>query len=306
MADNDSNRQAMAANLSSGSEAAGEPQGKAADLESEIDAAIEAVAKELRDDEDEPEEAAAEVDDEPAESDEEREPAPAAKGRDEKGRFTEAPPKDETIERAVKAGLSIAEAKKFPTDALLSATCDRIEGVQKAKAGEAKPAGEVKGGEAEPADPLAAIPDLDPSEFDERIVKAFAAVKEIAKAQQRTIEELRGDRSKGFVATKLEGLKNLTKGDAAKESAVRVKFDVLKAGYQAAGQEVSEEAIFAEAAQLVLGADVAADKQAKRAEAARTRSGQRIARPTGRNVEAKPDVLEEAAAEIDRKYFAAR
>lgn len=282
----------------------------ASELVAEIDAAVADVVKSRSGEDDEaakPEADEGEGEPAPEERDEAPEPDKAeGRSRDEKGRFAESTPKDETIERAVKAGLSLADAKKFPTDALLAATCDRIEGVQKAQAGEAKPAGEKGGGEAEPADPLAAIPDLDPSEFDERIVKSFSAVKEVAKNLQRTIDELRGDRSKGFVATKLEGLKNLTKGDASKEAAVRAKFDVLTAGYKAAKQDVSEEEVFAEAAQLVLGAEAAADKQAKQAEVAAKRSGQRISRPSGRNVEAKPDVLEQVAAEIDRKFFAAR
>lgn len=276
-----------------------EPEGSLSDMASEIDAAVDAATKRLR--EGDPEEA-----DAPAAEDAEDEApeAPAARedGRDASGRFAEAAPKDETIERAVKAGFSLAEAKKFTTDALLAATCDRIEGVQK-PAG-SKPGGDKGDGEAAPADPLDGIPDLDPTVYDDQLVKTVAAMKGIVREQAKTIAELRGDRSKGFVATKLEGLKDLTKGDASKESAVRVKFDVLKAGYKAAGQDVTEESIFAEASQLVLGAEAAADKRSRQAAAAEKRSGQRITRPSGRNVEAKPDAAAEIAAMLDKKFAA--
>ncbi len=240
-----------------------------------------------------------------------------APARDEHGRFakkdtgeaessTAGQPTEGTIERAVRLGIPLAEAKQFPSEALLAATCGRIEGPKGEKGkgvGSPEGVGAKKDGEEDPADLLSQIPDLDPSEFDERIVKAFAAVKGIAKKQQETIAELRGGQAKGWLDTKLEGVKDLTKGDQAKASALRSKFDVLKAGYRAAKQDVTDDAVFDEAARLVLGADMEALRKDKQAQAAGKRSGQRIQRPTSRRVEAKPDAQAEVADMLDRKFF---
>lgn len=250
-------------------------------------------------------------------SDEDEAPA-----RDEHGRFAkkdtgedgdegEQPatgqPSEATIERAVRLGIPLAEAKQFPSESLLAATCGRIEGPKGEKGKEAGSPGDAgaEGGEDDPADLLSKIPDLDPAVYDEKIVQAFGALKGIAQRQQATIAELRGGQNKGWLDTKLEGVKDLTKGEPAKVSAVRAKFDVLKAGYKAAKQDVSDEAVFAEAAQLALGADMEALRKDKQARAAERRGAQRIQRPAGRRVEAKPDARTEVADLIDRKFFSA-
>jgi len=91
--------------------------------------------------------------------------------------------------------------------------------------------------------------------------------------------------------------------DPTKLEAVRAKCAVLEAGYKAAKQDVSREAIFQEAVNITMGdviADAAADQKAK--ELAK-RSRQHINRPGGHRAKAKGDVLEEVADEIDQKFF---
>lgn len=241
--------------------------------------------------------------------------ADAGQGRDEHGRFTKKADKESaaggqltegTIERAVRLGIPLAEAKQFPSEALLSATCARIEGPKGEKGKEAGSQGGAgaKGGEEDPADLLSQIPDLDPAEFDERLVGTVKALKGIVKRQQDTIAELRGKQSSDWLGAKLEGVKDLTKGDQSKTTAVREKFDVLKAGYKAAKKAVPDDVVFDEAAKMVLGGDMDALRAQKKTEAAQKRSGQRIQRPTQRRLEAKPEnVSAEVADMIDRKYF---
>ncbi len=217
---------------------------------------------------------------------------------------------DEVIGRAAKAGIPYSEIKQYSNDALLDAMCARIEGAS-GDTGSQGGAGD-QGGEAAPAsvdDLLSAIPKLDP-EVDESIASALNGMKEIIKRQSETIAgqgeaiaSFQAGRSKDWFTAKLEGVKDLTKGDAAKAASVRAKFDVLRAGYKAVGKDVTDEAVFGEAANQVLGADMAAAKLEKQGRAAKKRSGQRISRPTNRREKAaKPDVYEETAAEIDRKF----
>lgn len=312
MADNESNKKALA-----------DPERADADelgkVHAEIDAAVGVATERLakgetgmpKGDEPKGEDVAEDLDDATpppaAEADPEDEKAGSSGdgSRDDKGRFVKPVPlSDALLERAVRAGIPLAEAKQH-SEALLTATCGRIEGVQN-KSGEGKPAGAKEGGgEAKPAkDPLDAIPDLDPAVYDEKIVAGFKALKGVAKALREENATLRGEKSKDFMATQLEGVKELTKGDVSKETAVREKFDVLRAGYKAASKDVSDVTIFKEASQLVLGADAEALKNKKSADAAGKRSGQRISRPSGQRVEVKPDVASETAEMLDRKYFA--
>jgi len=281
-------------------------------LESEIDAAIEAsMTPAPAPAGDAPAPVAEDLGDAPAPDAPEGDEADDGPARDEAGRFAPkekaddtppvAGPSDAVIERAVKLGFSLAQAKQFGSEDLLVATCDRIEGPKDAsgKAGSPEGAGQ-KAGEAQPAAPDEEIPDLDESEFDPRLVKAFKALKGRNERQTKELAELRGGRSKDWFATKLEGVKDLTRGEATKVAGLREKFDVLQAGYKAAGKNVPDDAIFSEAAELTLGT-----KRVRQEEAATKRSGQRISRPTGRGVETKSsDPWRDVASEIDRKYFA--
>jgi len=202
---------------------------------------------------------------------------------------------DDLLERAVKAGIPLAEARQYPNAGLLSAACGRIEGRQKESDGGAQ-AAESDSSE----DVLASIPDLDPEEFDEKLVAAVKGMKDLIRQQQETISSLRRDQSTDWFETRAGTVKNLINGDAQKRDALREKFDVLSAGYKAAGKKVSRESVFDEAATLVLGGDVQATKQHKKAEAARNRQGQFIARPAPTRVSPKSgDVLKDIATEVD-------
>ena len=213
---------------------------------------------------------------------------------------------DEVVERAVKAGFSLAEAKQYPNDSLLAAACSRVEGAN-GKAGSPEGAGdEDHGGEGSPddVDLVSSIPDLDPEAYDELIVSGFKSMKEIIRRQESIIQELRGGRSQDWLATKLESVKGFTKDDPAKAEALKVKFSVLKAGYKAAKQDVTDDTVFGEATKLVLGGDMEAAKLESKGAAAKRRSGQLIRRPSGNRVEAKPDVDSDVASMLDRKFFA--
>lgn len=235
--------------------------------------------------------------------------------KDEKAPKEKAPALSEAaIERAVRAGLSMAEAKQFSSDALLSAVCDRIEGAGGLKkAGDQDGAGDdVRGGEVDPANVeglLEAIPDLNPDDYDEELVAGFKSLKAIIRQQASSIEELRGSRqSQDWLSTKLESVREFTKGDAEKSAAVREKFDVLRAGYKAAGKDVADDSVFEEAARLVLGGDMEAARLENKGRAAEKRSGQRIQRVGVRKAgkvqqSTDPDdVLAEIGAELDAQF----
>lgn len=296
-----------------------------ADLEKEIDDAVEKVHAKNEEGEPDSDEEEPSGDSEVGTSDPEGESPEAgnedavdeaeaqeepegSQGRDEKGKFTrKAAFSDALVERAVKLGLPMSEVRDFPNEKLLSATVERLESVQKNTA-EAKPGDKSgKNGEsktaADPMSAIDAIPDLNPEVYEDQIVKGFKALKDLARSQAKELVELRGKGSKDFMAEQLQGVKEFTKGDQSKETAVREKFDTLKAGYKATGKDVSDVTIFAEAAQLVLGGDMKAAANKNKAEAAGRRSAQRISRSAGQRVAAKADPIAQTGDEIHQAFF---
>ena len=254
-------------------------------------------------------------------------PPDDGKGKDEKPKEgAEAKPgsiTDAHLERAVKAGLSIADAKTFQSPEALERMCGLLE-ARKAddKAGADGKDGKGKEGEQKPPDdPLAAIPDLDPNEYDEKVVAGFKAMKDIIRGQQAVINSLHTDgkaRDSSWIDGQMAGLGEayvaaIGKGSRAeldpnsqqaqKRAELESKFNILTAGYKANGNTVDRETVFKEAVAVVLGdvaVKAATDLKAKKLE---ERGRQHITRPSGGMVSPATDKLGDVAGELDRKYF---
>lgn len=93
---------------------------------------------------------------------------------------------DEHVERAVKAGLSIKDAKAFTNAESLERVCEQLEAA----------GGDGDGGDAGESDAetslVDSLPDLDPEEFDERIVEGFKTMKQLIRSQDEIIKGLKG------------------------------------------------------------------------------------------------------------------
>lgn len=235
---------------------------------------------------------------------------------------------DILVERAIKAGMSISDARSFKKAEALERVCGVLEKKRESSGGDSagdKKDGDKKGDE----DPLAAIPDLDPKdldpeEYDEKVIAVVGAVKALkafVRKQQETIGGLlREGKSRdsswfdgqvaslGEVFAEVVGDGNRAKMDPGSPQAKKLadlesKFNVLSAGYKAAGQEVSREAAFNEAVSIVLG-DVKAKSEATlKAGKLDDRKRQHVARPSGASVKPTTDPLADVAGELDRKYF---
>ena len=220
---------------------------------------------------------------------------------------------DELVERAVKAGMSISDAKTFQKADALGRMCDMLEKGSK-KADEVKVVDEV--------DPLAAIPDLDPEKYDEQVVAGFKAMKDIIRTQQAAIKAGQSEGGKAQATSWFDGqvaalgsafAESVGTGDRAKLdpngpqvkklAELEGKFDVLKAGYKAAGKEVDGAIVFKEAVAFVLG-----DVQAKADSSVKARGlGERrnlhIQRPSGVTAKPQADAFGDVAAALDKKFF---
>jgi hypothetical protein len=240
-----------------------------------------------------------------------------AKGK-ESGEGKPAEHAESLIERAVKAGMSIGEAKSFQDAKALERICDVLE--KKGAKTEESPSGD---GKAKEDDPLSAIPDLDPEIYDEKLVGIVKTLKDIIRGNMkesaglRTANETTGNRS--WFDQQVDSLgdafeKTLGKGERSKRTseqraslaALEDKFAVLEAGYRAAGKQVDKETIFKEAVSVALG-DVQVRAEAKvKADQLATRRLQHLNRPSGASVKANTDPMQDIADKLDRKFFGKR
>lgn len=274
--------------------------------------------------------AAAAVGDEPGKTNLSTESTKAEKVEVEKetpaaeGESAEAKPgaiTDTLIERAVKAGLSLADAKAFQQPEALERICVTLE--KHAGTEEKQKKDDTQPPEVDP-DPLASIPDLDPETYDENVVAGFKAMKEIIRKQQEALSGIQREgkaRAGSWFDSQVAALGEafvdvVGNGDrakldpaspqAAKLAELKGKFDVLEAGYKAAGQSVEQAAVFKEAVAIVLG-DVQAKTDASlKAGALEKRKALHINRPSGVGIQPQADALADAAAALDRKYFGKR
>ncbi len=225
---------------------------------------------------------------------------------------------DELIERAVKAGMTIADARSFKDADALGRTCSLLEA--KAESGTPDEKGEQGDGADEKEDKelvelIGKIPELDPDLYDEKVIEVVSAMREVSKALATRAQALKlenaelrkarsGDESLTWMDSQVTGMgkayEDALKAEPAKRAELQEKFTVLEAGYKAAGKEVTRESVFQEAATLVLKDAAAKAEEAERAEALKKRSKQHINRPGGSRVAPKGDPLEEIAAEVDK------
>jgi len=213
---------------------------------------------------------------------------------------------DEHLERAVKAGLSIADARKFGSASLLESMVSRLEIAHKTKTDDA---GE---GDGEAEDPLKDFPDLDPEDFDEKIVEAVKALKDFARSQHKEIKELRkagrGQSTDEWLDGQRDGLeKPVAKAvevNPEKWTEIRGKFDVLTAGYKAAEQNVGRAEVLKEAIGITMGDVIAQAKADKQAKDLAKRAKQHTNRPSGNKGKAdeEGDMLEAIGEEVDSKF----
>ena len=239
-------------------------------------------------------------------------------GGDEKPHVDDAPSAESDIddtltERAVRAGLSLAEIKGISSKAVLEGIVGRLEdGAGKAKKGDGGDGdadGEEGNSAEEEADPLA---EIDWDEFDPQIAAALKAMQSQNAAMRKEIASLK--RAGEFAQTQSffeaqygkldEGVRKHV--DAVTKGKLKQKFEMLEAGYKAIKADVKRADVFQEAARLVLGDKLDAAKAESDAEKLAKRKGLTIAPPT--RIAGKPtqkteeDIDREIASFLEKKY----
>lgn len=203
-------------------------------------------------------------------------PVPAKKGTEEPFNVGDA-----EIERAVRNGFSVEDARKFTDKSMF----DRVmEAVEKAKTPAAPKTtsgddGENDGGGAENP-PDDDIPELTEDEgFDPKLVSAFrkmgSMIKNLKSENARLRKAGESASAESFFDKQFGSLDESVRSrvDETGKAKLMQKFNVLEAGYKAAKADVSREDVFREAAELALG-DVMrkADEEGRSSRAAARRS----------------------------------
>ena len=293
-----------------------------ASLEAEIDAGLDAAMAEMATDRAQADaESAADVLDplakpEPTEADDDTtevvDEGEQAEETEEAAEPVESEPEtidDDLLSRAVLAGIPLSEARQYPNPTLLGNVCDRLE-KQNTKPDDSD--SDSDDAPAEPADidtenVLASMPYLDPEIYDEKIIAGFEAMKSLVTQQKKTIESLGVTQGVDWFEAQVKGLdtqvQTALQNEPQKRDALRLKFDVLTAGYKAAGQAVERTAIFQEATEMTLRAELAESGEEAKKAALGKRAGQFINRPASRQSKPRGDVLEDIASEVDEKFF---
>ena len=222
------------------------------------------------------------------------------------------------LERAVRAGLSMKEARGFGSSELLASVIGKLE----SKA-DTNPGGSPDGQEQPKEETEIDIPDLDPNEWDEKIVNAFKALKTVAVKQAEEIRKLRSAgesaRQADWIDAQMQGLDeahrqalgvgeaNPTDEQTAAKSEVLAKFKLLEAGYAATGAKAGRGDIFREAVNMVVGKSPA---KIDRKAALEKRNALSIARPSHERAAVRKaedgadiDEMKDSVAAIIAKQF---
>ena len=224
---------------------------------------------------------------------------------------------DETLTRAVKAGIGLADAREFGSEVALLRVVDGME---------TKEASDTK------SDLLDSFPKLNPEQYDEDVIKTFDTLKDVVREQRDQIELLMNGNTQREQASQYEAsqelgqwfdgsVKELGEGftetlgkgghaslapgssQLAKREAIADQIGILMAGYQAAGREApSRDELFGTAARSILGDEFQAIRDRKTTAELQSRKKQHIARPGSVNLKQERPVDEEVAAYLDEKY----
>lgn len=236
---------------------------------------------------------------------------------------------DFAIEQAVRAGISIADAKSFGNEESLLRVVDSV---QKRSASEQSTEQEA-GNETDDLDDLISkIPDLDPEAFRPEVVTMFGAMKDIIQQQQESIRDIRDQQGvasearlqssreevAGWFDSEVSGLgkdftealgeggyDSLPKGSSqlAKRDEIATNMDVMLRGYVASGRKAPPRGeVFKTAARIVLHDEFKQQANSEVAGKLEKRSSSHIQRGSGKQTKSQLTPEEETVQILDRKY----
>ena len=235
-------------------------------------------------------------------------------------------PREETVARAVKLGISPRDARMFRSENLLLNVLDSLE---------SKKPTEVDDKVTEDNDLLASLPKLDPDVYEADVIKMYDGLVAVIKKQNDAIKSMQSSQAQVVRANQESvandtvkwfdeqvaklgadftevlgsgGYNTLEQGSPQyqKRDQIANQTSILLAGYRASGQRApSRDEIFSQAARLVLGDEYQKVREQKLSADLERRSTQHIARVGKNNAsKSKGDPVADIAAMLDERYFA--
>lgn len=170
---------------------------------------------------------------------------------------------DGLMERAIRSGLTMEEAKSFSSKSLLESVLNKLESKSTPIDTTHRESEEQDSKEVDELKDLS----LDPEVWDDELVKAFNAMKSIVKKYGEELAALRSAgesaRAEDYFSTKFSsldgGYRDVFGGakPTSEQSAARAKvmerYKVLEAGYKSLGDNVSRDQMFTEAVESLEG-----------------------------------------------------
>lgn len=220
---------------------------------------------------------------------------------------------DDLVERAIRAGMDLKTIRNFKDADALESICTKLDGVKSEKTGDESL---NSGKEPEVDDIFKDLPTLDPDEYDQSVIDMFDGMKKMIVDLKKEVSSGSKTGEVNWLETKINGLgsefepkigvsgKVVAGSDQAKaREKLQNTFKVLEDGYKANNMEVDRESIFEQVVGMMFGDVVKENKDAKIKASLNKRSNLHIAKPkNGKNSPTK-DPLDEAAENINRKYF---
>ncbi len=235
---------------------------------------------------------------------------------------------DDALTAAVRAGISLEEARQFPSEGVLLRTAELL------RVAADKHIGDKQKEPTKPEDdPLANLPTLDPDEHGQDVIKLFSAITDVVRKQQEAIKAFQSQTeqasrgSQEAAAREVEtwfdsqvknlgedfsetlgtgGYGTLDRGSPqyAKREAIADQVAVLLAGYKAAGKDAPpRDEVFDAAARSVLKDEYQRVHEKQLAGDLAKRSTQHIQRAGGKKNKTDQSPLDATAALLDAKFF---
>jgi len=225
------------------------------------------------------------------------------------------------LTEAIRAGLTVEEAREFGSDKLLMRAVDMVRAVA------AKSLSEPEKKVAK--DPLADFPSLDPEQFEPEVIKAFDALKGIVKQQYDSIQELQSYRSQANQASQAsvaQEVENWFDGQVeklgedfndvlgkgkysildkstpqfARRDELASYMAILANGYKASGRSMpTREKIFEQAAKTVLAEEYQKNYEKKLSADLSKREKQHINRPGGQKLKTHKEPIDEVVDRVN-------
>ena len=217
-------------------------------------------------------------------------PEPAPDEQPDKGGDDAFTVGDAEIERAVKAGLSVADARSFKDKGAFERVVSALEKKAGTPPKDTASTEQPDGGDGEEDSADDDIPTLPENEdYDEKLVKVVNSlgkmVKDLRTENRKLREAGKAATEQSFFDSQYDGLDDAvrTKAGEAGKAKVQAKFKMLEAGYKAMKAEISREDIFKEAAELAIGDVLRENAAASKAAKIDGRKNLRLAQPSGEN-----------------------